>query len=209
MDLAKLAVLDADGRSVQLGSLWAERTAVLVFVRHFGCIHCRDHVTQLLDAVAEIRAAGAEPYIIGNGSPSFIEGFREQTKWTGPIYTDPSLAAYRAAELERGVVKTLEPRSLGAAVRALAQGKRQGRQQGDQWQQGGVLVIAPSGVIRWRHASGRPGDNASAAQIVAALRDSGNTAPHALPRLAARTRRRGSASLAPTRACGRFTIFRP
>ncbi len=35
-DLAKLPVLDADGRTVELGSLWRDRTAVLVFLRHFG-----------------------------------------------------------------------------------------------------------------------------------------------------------------------------
>lgn len=117
-----------------------------------------------------IQAAGADVFLIGNGSPSFIEGFREQTAWTGPIYTDPSLAAYRAAELKRGVAKTFDPRALGATVRAFARGHRQGRTQGDPWQQGGVVVIAPSGDVRWHHVSGRPGDNASAEQIVAALR---------------------------------------
>ena len=35
-DLAKLTVLDEQGGRVELGSLWRERTAVLVFIRHFG-----------------------------------------------------------------------------------------------------------------------------------------------------------------------------
>lgn len=35
-DLAKLTVLDEHGASVELGSLWRDRAAVLVFVRHFG-----------------------------------------------------------------------------------------------------------------------------------------------------------------------------
>ena len=125
---------------------------------------------QLHQEIAAIRGAGAELVVIGNGSPSFIAGFREQTHWDGAIYTDPSLAAYRAAELKRGVASTLDPRSLGKALRAFAGGQRQGRTQGDQWQQGGVLVILPSGDIRWQHASSRPGDNASARDIVAALR---------------------------------------
>lgn len=117
-----------------------------------------------------IRAAGADVHVIGNGTPSFIAGFREQTGWTGPLYTDPSLAVYRAAELKRSMVRTLDPRSLGGAFRAFRDGQRQGRTQGDQWQQGGVVVIAPTGDVRWQHASERPGDNASAAQIIAALR---------------------------------------
>ena len=35
-DLAALAVLDMEGQAVPLGLLWADRPAVLVFLRHFG-----------------------------------------------------------------------------------------------------------------------------------------------------------------------------
>ncbi len=35
-DLARMNVLDERGEPVPLGSLWRDRTAVLVFVRHFG-----------------------------------------------------------------------------------------------------------------------------------------------------------------------------
>jgi hypothetical protein len=34
--LGEVVMQDADGRSVRLGSLWTERPAALVFVRHFG-----------------------------------------------------------------------------------------------------------------------------------------------------------------------------
>ena len=34
--LGALSVLNGDKESVQLASLWKNRTAVLVFVRHFG-----------------------------------------------------------------------------------------------------------------------------------------------------------------------------
>ena len=35
-DLAKLTVLDEQGKAVELGTFWRDRTAVLVFTRHFG-----------------------------------------------------------------------------------------------------------------------------------------------------------------------------
>jgi hypothetical protein len=35
-DLAKMTVLDEQGAAVELGSLWRDKTAVLVFTRHFG-----------------------------------------------------------------------------------------------------------------------------------------------------------------------------
>jgi hypothetical protein len=106
---------------------------------------------------------------IGNGSPSFIDGFREMTKFDGPIYTDPSLAVFSAAQLKRGVLRTFDPRGFGKAIKAMAGGQRQGRTQGDPWQQGGVLVVSPTGDVLWQQASERAGDNASAEQILAVL----------------------------------------
>ena len=35
-DLAKMTVLDEQGKSIELGTLWQDKNAVLVFVRHFG-----------------------------------------------------------------------------------------------------------------------------------------------------------------------------
>ena len=35
-DLAAMTVLDEQGQVVTVGTLWRDRTAVLVFVRHFG-----------------------------------------------------------------------------------------------------------------------------------------------------------------------------
>jgi hypothetical protein len=116
-----------------------------------------------------ITDAGAQLILIGNGAPHFIAGFRELTGFDGPIYTDPSLAAFEAAQLKRGVTTTLSIRALMPTVKALARGNKQGRTQGDSWQQGGVLVIAPSGEVLWHHASDRPGDNASVDSIVTAL----------------------------------------
>jgi hypothetical protein len=126
-------------------------------------------VVQLHRDIDIIHAAGAELYVIGNGSPSFIDGFREETGYDGPLFTDPSLAVYKAAELKRGVTKTLDPRALRSTIKAFAAGGRQGRLQGDPWQQGGVLVIGTGGDVKWHHASDRPDDHATAAQIVRAL----------------------------------------
>ncbi|HEY5948280.1 MAG TPA: peroxiredoxin-like family protein [Kofleriaceae bacterium] len=119
--------------------------------------------------IDQLRAAGADLIIIGNGAPNFIAGFRDTTKYTGPIYTDPSLTTFKAAQLKRSAARTFDPRSLGKALGAFTRGQRQGMVQGDAWQQGGVLVVAPDGTVKYHHASDRPGDNATVAQILAAL----------------------------------------
>jgi len=133
-------------------------------------MHCREHVVQLHHRIDELRATGAEIHVIGNGAPNFIAGFREVTGWRGPIYTDPSLAAYERAGMKRGVLKTL---TFGAALRTmrtLGRGVAQGRTQGDAWQQGGVVVISVGGDVLWTHASDEPGDNATVDQIIVGLR---------------------------------------
>jgi hypothetical protein len=126
-------------------------------------------VVQLHHDIDKLRAANVDLVVIGNGTPNFIAGFRDQTKYPGPIYTDPSLAVFQAAGLKRGVARTLNVKSLGKTVSAFMKGHRQGLTQGDAWQQGGVLVVSPNNEVKWQHASDRPGDNATAAQIVAAL----------------------------------------
>jgi len=169
-DLATMTVLDEHGAKKTLGDFWRERPAVLVFTRHFGCIHCREHAAILEREGHRIRAAGADVIMIGNGAPNFIAGFREQTHYTGPVYTDPSLAVFKAAELKRGVVSTINPLGFGKALKAMVGGQRQAIvPQGDQWQQGGVLVIAPTGEVRWHYVSGRAGDDPSVDAIVRAV----------------------------------------
>lgn len=115
-------------------------------------------------------ATGAGVFLIGNGAASFIEGFREATGYAGPVFTDPTRAAFDAAALLRGVGVTLNLATVRRSIGAYRRGYRQGSLQGDPFQQGGVLVIAPGGEVRWRHVSRGPGDNATAAEIAAALR---------------------------------------
>jgi hypothetical protein len=126
-------------------------------------------VVQLHRDIDVIHRAGAELCVIGNGGPSFIAGFRDTTGYVGPLYTDPSLAVFRAAELRYGLRTVLTFAALARTVGAFRRGFRQGRTRGSALQQGGVLVIAPDGRVLWHHVSSGPGDNASANQIAAAV----------------------------------------
>jgi len=130
---------------------------------------CREHVVQLHHRIDDIHAGGAELFIIGNGTPNFIEGFREKTKYEGSLYTDPSLASFRAAQLKRSMSANFNPLGLGRAVRALSRGHVQGRTQGDAAQQGGLVVVAPGGEVKYHHVSSGPGDLAPMAEVLRAL----------------------------------------
>ena len=46
-DLARSKVLDREGRETVLESFWAERPALLIFLRHFGCLCLSAQITEL------------------------------------------------------------------------------------------------------------------------------------------------------------------
>ena len=64
---------------------------------------CREQVVQLRDGVGEIRKAGAELVVVGNGRPQHALDFRSEYELDFPLVVDPELQAYRAAGLRRGL----------------------------------------------------------------------------------------------------------
>jgi len=118
----------------------------------------------------EIRAAGGSIAVIGLGTPAFAKGFREATRYEGPLFVDGEGAAYRAVSLKRlKLWRLMSPRMIGNALRAKKEGFRQGKVEGDPWQLGGTLVVAPGDrlVYRWRNTNAD--DDAPLDDVVAAL----------------------------------------
>jgi peroxiredoxin len=167
--LENISVLDQDGRAVRLGSVWETRPIVLVFVRHFACLFCRQQVAQLRASIDRIHDLGAELVVIGNGTPEQARTFREEQRLDTPLYTDPERNAYRALEMRHGRKTVTHPRVMLHAIKALLQGFRQTSVAGDPLQQGGVLVIEPGGVERYRYISREAGDHPSPDAILASL----------------------------------------
>jgi peroxiredoxin len=164
-----LTVKDPDGHDVRLGQLWAQRTAVLVFVRHFGCLFCRQQVADLSAHREQIRSLGAELVVIGHGTVDEVRAFRDEHHLTFPLFTDPGRQSYRALEMRHGRRTLMSPRVVVHTITAMWQGFRQTFVAGDPLQQGGVVVIAPGGVERYRYISREAGDHPPVSRILAAL----------------------------------------
>lgn len=118
----------------------------------------------------DIRAAGAELVIVGNGTPEMASAFRDDTGLEVPLYTDPTRRTYALAGFKRGVLATFTPRGVAHAARALRKGYRQTGTRGDAYQQGGLLVVDRNGRILYAHRDNEAGDLASNEDVLAALR---------------------------------------
>jgi len=87
-----------------------------------------------------------------------------------PVLSDSKREAYQLAGFTRSVGSTFSLRALKNHLRAKRKGFRQGRLAGDPWQQGGTLIVAPSGELLFEYRSEGPGDHAAPERLVAALR---------------------------------------
>lgn len=169
-NLGAARVVTATNKVRSLGESWATNDAIVIFVRHFACAGCSAHVADLRPRLEEIARLGVTTVLVGNGTQDQLAAFAEREELgEHPIelVTDPSRAAYLAADLEQSWLGTVGPRAVANVVGLLARGHRNGRPQGDMTQQGGTLYVTRDGVLGFYHHSARLGDNASVTDVIA------------------------------------------
>lgn len=168
--LADASVLDGAGRARPLGAAWRERDALVVFVRHFACAGCAEHIAALRPRLGELAALATGVTLVGNGSAAQLAAFVEREQLAGyaiDAVTDPTLAAYRAAGFARSRATLFGPRNLASLVGLLAKGYANGATEGDLAQQGGTLYVRRGGELAFLHRSARVGDRARLVDVVA------------------------------------------
>jgi hypothetical protein len=131
---------------------------------------CREQVAEFRDIEPEIKKHGAQLVVVGNGKPQHIASFRKTVGFEGELVTDPSLESYKAALFVRtGLISLFRLSVIAAGLRALRKGFRQGWTQGEDSQQGGVIVVRPPGDVLYRFASRFAGDHPEPRAALAAL----------------------------------------
>jgi peroxiredoxin len=164
-----IRVTGTSGGSTVLDELWTARPLVLCFVRHFGCIFCRQQVAGLCRKTSEMEAAGASLVFVGSGTPLMARAFEEAHCPRSRVFVDPKLESFRAFGLCRGLATSLNGNTVLKAIRAYRDGHRQIGVQGDPWQQGGVFVVDTTGRVRYSYISRFAGDHPSPSVLVDAL----------------------------------------
>lgn len=145
--LAQIELLTPNAKPVFFGELWRERPAVIAFLRHFGCLMCFEQVADLTGIRPQIEAADARLCFIGNGNPLHAQVFQDQLRLPGDVYTDPGRVLYQRLTMRHGFFTSVNTTSARHARRAYERGFRQKSIQGDPWQQGGVVVVAPDATV--------------------------------------------------------------
>lgn len=160
--LSNCVVTGPTGQQIKLGQLWNSQTALIIFLRHFGCIACRSHALQVWAERDKLTATGAKIVFVGNGQHTYIEKFREDLGLTGAlILTDPSLLSFQAAGFRNGFFALVQPKSVINLVKLAVAGqtnKPASAQTGTNWQMGGIVVVKPGGNVTYHYISEALGD---------------------------------------------------
>ena len=174
--LAATKVQELSGDWIEMGSLWSDRPAAIVWLRHYGCIFCREQATELRSIVDEAETMGTLA-IVSTGSVDHGRDF-EKTHGEGlRSLVDSERKTYQVLSFRRGGRSSLDPRTYLRGIQAATKGFMQGRTRGDAMQQGGVLVVAAGGQPVFFQRSEFAGDHARLEQILSALRDAAEIAP--------------------------------
>lgn len=108
--------------------------------------------------------------MIGNGKPDQITKIVQKTGYKGKILTDPGLASFKALGLSKKVSGILAPAALISGIKALKEGYRPGRIQGDTLQLGGAVVIGPGPILYYYYRSTQAADHAPVEDILQGCR---------------------------------------
>ncbi len=164
-------VLDQQGESISLTPFWqaSPNGAVVVFLRHFGCIFCREHAIRLRKHYEQFQERNLAVVAIGLGSPDDARGFAEWLKLPYPVLAAPDTAIY--ADWGLGTITVAEmmrPAVFAAGLRALTQRATQGKNTGDSKQLPGSFIVSSGSIVEWSYPAKHPGDTAPIEQILIA-----------------------------------------
>ena len=157
MHIDQMTVLDLEGATKTLGSIRQGRPGVIILVRHFGCIFCRQRIAELVDEVGKHRKADVVTLVIGNGTARMAADFVQHHNINVPVFTDPSRKVYQQLGMNRRFGLNLK--TLSQSITAFRQGHRQAKVQGDVWQQGGVVTFGSDGMVRFQAADREAGSD--------------------------------------------------
>jgi hypothetical protein len=132
---------------------------LIVFLRHFGCIFCREMVKDLRKAKTQIAGFPKVVYVY-QGTAVDGEAFFERHSPGAAGIADMPKRLYEAFSIKRATLgQGFGPMVWSCALRAGVKGNGVGKVIGDPWTMPGMFLIEPGGRILWQHQFAHVGDH--------------------------------------------------
>ncbi len=137
---------------------------LFVFLRHFGCIFCRETIADLR-AKTESDPRFPRTLFFFQGGATEGRAFMRRYWPTARAVADPEAQFYADFGIERGsLLQNLGPSVLRARKRAVAKGHTNGPRSGDIWRMPGVILTRGEEIL-WVHAVQHAADHPDLDQL--------------------------------------------
>ncbi len=165
-------LFNTNGENVHLSDYWAKKPLVIVFLRHFGCTFCRQHVAMLRRDYAEFLDAGGDIVLVGMGGPKVGRGFEILMDIKFPtLVTGETNLPYHQYGLGKGTLgQIFGIRSFVKGLKATFQGHIGTSVQGDPYQMPGVFIVDTSGTLKYVHYYDDIGDTPDNSDLIAVVK---------------------------------------
>lgn len=163
-------LLTAAGETVGLASIVQQRPAVLILMRHLGCLPCREHLLEVSRRRAEF--GDARLLCVTFVEPALLAAYERELALDGiEFFGDPARASYAALGFERASFARvwLHPAVWRRYAALIARGRRPHPPGQDVYQLGGDAVLDAGGRLRWVFASAGPEDRPTVEELLRAL----------------------------------------
>ena len=142
-----------------LGDQLGEGLTLLVFLRHFGCIFCRETLADLR-ALVEQAPDFPQPLVFFQGSSTEGRALLRREWPKLRAVSDPKAELYEAFGVGRGgLLQMFGPAVWAARSRAAQKGHANGARVGDVWRMPGMFLVRGSEIVwahEYRHAADHP-----------------------------------------------------
>ena len=142
---------------------------LLLFLRHLGCLPCREHVAELLQHGDELEQLDVQVLTISFSAGHWAGGWTQETGSPYPLLLDPERQSYKAYQLRSSRLRSWGPNVLWRYAKLLRAGEKLRPAQGDPHQLGGDFIIDAEGIIRLAHPSADPVDRPAVDTLLTTL----------------------------------------
>lgn len=147
-------MLTSEGQQIPLQSLYEDQKLVLIFLRHFGCVFCKEQVAALrMHPTLNVA-------FVSMASPDQAAEFKKRMRSPHTFLCDPDRKLYAAFGLGRADGKQVfSPKVFARGFGATLRGHFVGMPIGDPWQMPGVFLVERDGAVSWEYRSVDASDN--------------------------------------------------
>lgn len=148
--LGAISLPNFDGAPFRIGSAWEQQPAVVVHLRHFGCLYCRKQAAALKEHQPAFDKLGARVVAIGTGDVAYAARFRQEFALTIPVLSDDEVISYRAVGAkDTDLINWVRPGNLLSVVATMRGGFHQSTPGNHQRYLGATHVFLKGGTVAY------------------------------------------------------------